>query len=398
MFSGSTFNVSNRFGLDVASAYYGNLSQGWGGLQRLLEYNYTGGTIFENPVPNTYTINQLIYQTGGVYNTNLNGGYFAGAVLASDGNIYFAPHKASVGFRLDRYSYVGRTYVLPLTNAQGAYFGGVFNPISGYIYFVPYNTNVVTRVTPGLNPIVSTFLMPSFYFNGYIGAVLDGNNEIHFIPYGAPVGAKIATANSVLTYTLPNYYNTFNYRGGVLDSENNICFIPSSIDNNGNASLIKLRDGVFSNIQLNGLPNGANMYFGGVLDIYGNIHFVPDNASVGYKVSVNGVGTTYSLPANPTNANLVSNNFAGGVLGPDGYIHFIPKSARWGMKVSPDGLVTTYPLSLKNLANNFIGGCLDADGIIHFAQHDGDCGVFIDTTSVEGFQMGTAISPYLKGL
>lgn len=387
MFSASTFNVSNRFGLDVASAAYGNLSQGWGGLQRLLEYNYTGGTIFENPIVTSYQDVSFLES---------NKSYFTGAVLHPSGDIYFVPYAATRGFRFNSDGTTS-TYNLRVINSNGGYYGGVLNISTGHIFFIPYNTNVITRVIPNQtnnSPIVSTFTMPTFSPNGFMGGVLDNNNEIHFIPYGSPVGAKLVTTNSVITYTLPNYYTTFNYRGGVLDSENNICFIPSFGDNVSEDIMIKLKNGVFTPITLNNFPNGSNLYHGGVLDIFGNIHFVPDIATVGYKVDVNGNGDTYNLPSAPVANN---HNFAGGVLAPDGYVHFIPKNSWWGMKISPLGIGSTYPLGISNASNNFIGGCLGSDGKIYYAQYGRNFGVYLDTTSVIGYEIGTALSPHLKG-
>jgi hypothetical protein len=71
-------------------------------------------------------------------------------------------------------------------------------------------------------------------------------------------------------------------------------------------------------------------YFGGVLAPNGDIHFVPYAATVGQKISVSGIVSTYSL----VYTGAFGASYVGGVLDPNGNIHFVDNSANRGQKIS----------------------------------------------------------------
>ncbi len=90
------------------------------------------------------------------------------------------------------------TYSLVYTTSF-AYVGGVLAP-NGDIHFVPYDATVGQKIAP--NGTVTTYSLVYTTSDAYLGGVLAPNGDIHFVPYDATVGQKIAPNGTVTTYSL----------------------------------------------------------------------------------------------------------------------------------------------------------------------------------------------------
>ena len=78
--------------------------------------------------------------------------------------------------------------------------------------------------------------------------------------------------------------------------------------------------GIVSTYSIN---NGG--YYGGILSLNGDIHYTPTTASVGQKISSDGVVSTYSLIFSDA-----LGAYIGSVLSPTGDIYFVPYRASVG--------------------------------------------------------------------
>ena len=63
--------------------------------------------------------------------------------------------------------------------------------------------------------------------NGYAGAILAPNGDVHFIPSTATVAQKVSSSGVVSTYSIL-FGTTNNFGGGVIDDNGEIHYIPLS--------------------------------------------------------------------------------------------------------------------------------------------------------------------------
>jgi hypothetical protein len=137
------------------------------------------------------------------------------------------------------------------------------------------------------------------------------------------------------------------------------------------------------------ITNVTVAYQGGALAPNGDIHFTPVQSSVGQKVSITGVVSTYPLVYWAPGA------YTGAVLAPNGDIHFIPNNTNIGQKISTAGVVSTYSYSFTS---SYFGGVLDKNGDIHFAPYDSSVGQKISTLPGTPLPMNVCLSPFLNKL
>lgn len=375
------FNISPQWNRDVAAAYYGSTTNYWEGYSDIVRHNYTGGTIFKNPIISTYSY-------FGSANADNNNAKYVGGVLSLNGDLHFVPYKANVGQKISRFGEIS-SYSLLVTNINGAYAGGVLNN-SGIIHFAPYSATIGQYIRT--NGSVFTYSLSNFgRLGSYIGGVLMPDGRVHFIPYTSITGLIVEGERTVTTYTNTNFGFTFFY-GGVLGARGDVYFVPHKVGSEGNRYILK-RDinSVITKIPITidenlfNYQNGA--YAGGVLDMYGNIHFVPYRASVGLKIDKDDNPSTYELVYND---NALS-KYVGGVLAHNGEIHFVPFQATVGQTVSPNGSVSTY-----SIGNGYNGGIISPDGNIYLIPNSTKFGSIINVTSVNKFEKGFCILPYIN--
>jgi hypothetical protein len=171
----------------------------WNNFKNLLNKSVTAGSIFSNPISNTYT---LPYTASLAYN---------GGALSSNGEIHCAPFLANRGMKISANG-VPLTYSLVYTNANGAYSGAVLSA-NGDVHFVPSAAGAVGQKV-NANGVVSTYSLV-YTGGGYGGGVLSSSNEVHFMPQNAPIGQKISSAGVVSTYSLVYTTSAMN-AGGAL--------------------------------------------------------------------------------------------------------------------------------------------------------------------------------------
>jgi hypothetical protein len=352
----------------------------WENFQKKLQLSVNSGTTFQNQIP--ITMND-VYATAAAY---------AGAVLASNGDIHFIPYFADRGQKVNYRTKSFSTYALVYTTST-AYFGGVLAP-NGDIHFVPTQARSGQKVSA--SGVVSTYSLvytTSGNNGAYRGGVLAPSGDIHFIPASAAVGQKVSASGVVSTYSLV-YTRSDAYVGGVLAPNGDIHFVPSTAAVGQKISA----SGVVSTYSL--VIAGSQEYSGGVLSPNGDIHFVPQDAPVGQKVSITGVVSTYALVRTGSDA------YSGGVLAPNGDIHFVPHRIEIdadaiGQKVAMTGIVSTYTLIFRPdaLQTNEIynGGVLAPDGDIYLVKHDTRAEMQrISTLPAIPFDIDTCLSPFLN--
>lgn len=176
----------------------------------------------------------------------------------------------------------------------------------------------------------------------------------------------------VSTYSL--IYTTMSggigaYMGGVLSNSGDIHFVPCQASVGQKIS----PNGVVSTYSLIYTTNAA--YAGGVLDMNGNIHFIPYFATVGQKISASGVVSTYSL------IYTTAASYMGGVLSSSGEVYLVPCQAPVGQKISSTGIVSTYSL-LYTTTTAYYGGVLAKNGYIYFIPHGAEVGQRISPSGV----------------
>ena len=206
--------------------------------------------------------------------------------------------------------------------------------------------------------------------NSSVGTDLSGWQAFFTALNNGVVGGQTFGNNNtngvVSTFSLV-YTAATAYSGGVLAANGDIHFVPNSATVGQKISVA----GVVSTYSL----IGNFQYGGGVLASNGDIHFVPIGANRGQKISPSGVVSSYSLVYTSAGA------YFGGVLAPNGDIHFIPLSANRGQKVSAAGVVSTYSLVFTT-TNAYQGGVLAPNGDIHFVPRTASVGQKISAAGV----------------
>ena len=99
--------------------------------------------------------------------------------------------------------------------------------------------------------------------------------------------------------------------------------------------------------------------------------------------------STYSL------AYTVSGAYTGGVLAPNGDIHFVPYCATVGQKISIEGIVSTYPL-VYTVTDNCWGGIVSGTGDIYFIPKSASVGQKILNNSAQPFSKAMCLSPFFN--
>ncbi len=379
------FNISPQWNRDVAAAYYGSTTNYWEGYGDIVRHNYTGGTIFKNPTISTYSY-------FGSNNANEARPMYAGGVLSLNGETHFVPYSASVGQKINvNGSFT--TYNLMYTNVNGAYAGGVLNN-SGIIHWAPYLATIGQYVRT--NGSVFTYSLSNFgRLGSYIGGVLMPDGRVHFIPFNSTTGLIVEGERTVTTYTNTNFGFSFFY-GGVLGARGDVYFVPHKVGSSNNRYLLKRSvTGSIIKIPITiedaGIDFQYGAYAGGVLDMDGDIHFAPYRSSVGLKIDKDDNISTYQL----VYTNNAINKYVGAVLASNGEIHFVPHQAIVGQKVSPNGVVSTYSIG-SNTPSAFFGGIATLDNNIHLIPHASQSGLILNVSSVNKFEKGFCILPYIN--
>lgn len=255
---------------------------------------------------------------------------------------------------------------------SNGYTGAVMAP-NGDIHFAPYNSNFGEKVSS--QGIFSTYSLVYTASGAYIGGVLAPDGTVHFIPHNAAVGQRIRPSSEfvvtpVSTYSLV-YTTSGAYAGGVLAPNGDIHFAPYNATVGQKISAA----GVVSTYSI---PTNDYMY-GGVLSSDGQIYFVPTEGIGGYgttglKINASGVAQTYTIID-------AGGGYRGGVISPNGEIHFVPWTATVGQKISRSGVVSTYSLAYTT-SQAYFGGVLSPTGDIHFVPHDATVGQKISPSGV----------------
>jgi len=351
----------------------------WYAVEQSINNSIASGVVFDNN--NT----KGIVSTFSCYVTSAA---FAGGVLAPNGDIHFVPYRSNIGQKVSSQGVVS-TYTLRQTSLfpDTEFVGGVL-ATNGEIHFIPFSSRRGQKVTT--TGSVQTYSLVYTTAEAYAGGVMATNGEINFVPYAATVGQKLSTAGVVSTYSLPDISGSnIYYYGGVLAPDGYMHFIPTSGPSGNGANGLKISPaGVASTYSI----VNKDSYHGGVVDSNGNIHFIPHSASVGQKVSISGVVSTYSLVYTGTEA------YAGGVLAPSGDIHFVPYSATVGQKVSPDGVVSTYSIINTTEGEKHIGGVLGENGRIFFIPFNATAPEMLYINSGDPYGIGVCLSPFFNKL
>ena len=152
---------------------------------------------------------------------SFSGNYaYAGATLAPNGKIYFAPHNATVGAILDPNNNTITTYgSFPGTTAYGS---ATLAP-NGKIYFVPFSATVGAIVDPTNNTVTTYGSFPGNY--AYNGGILAPNGNIYFVPQNTAVGRFIDPTNNTVT-TYGSFPGTNAYSGAPLAANGKIYLVP----------------------------------------------------------------------------------------------------------------------------------------------------------------------------
>jgi hypothetical protein len=334
----------------------GNWTQDWQPyLKSLAAANATGVTV---------TTSNL---TGGA--TFATSGWW-GAVVGSDGNIYFCPMQAANFLKLTVSTGVTTNITGGGTYTGGGWRGGVLGP-DGNIYCVPNVATNILKLTVSTGVTTNITGGAVFTASGWYGGALGPDGNIYFGPTSATNILKLNVATGVTTnITGGATYTANGWRGAVLGSDGNIYFTPYAATN-----ILKLNvaTGVTTNITGAATYTANGWYGGGVVGTDGNIYFPPYAATNILKLNV-ATGVTTNITGA---AAYTSFGWYGGALGPDGNIYFTPSSASNVLKLDVSTEVTTNitGTATYNSLGGWFGGVLAPDGNIYCAPY-GSSNVF----------------------
>jgi streptogramin lyase len=344
---------------------------------------------------------------------------YCGAVLGSDGMIYFVPESAKavlddvfelmIGkFDPSRASFstvqiTVRSWSLSETDraqfaVEGsvltAYSGGVLGP-DGKIYFVPSKSNNIGVFDPSFwgtsnhQKFFSVIDISDYDIRDassnlgppYGGGVLGPDGKIYFAPqYSDHIGmfdpSSGVFSNIDVSSKVPGGGSKdLRFKSGVLGPDGKIYFITwSGADKIG---VFEPSSGDFSAIEIPGVYN----YMGSVLGPNGKIYFVPYDANnIGVFDPSSGPSIRSFSTIDISDQLTHTNKYRGGVLGPDGRIYFngnnLYQTSNTGVLDPSTGLFSTINTSGKFPTNfgqmYYGGGVLGPDGKIYFVSSRGN--------------------------
>lgn len=165
---------------------------------------------------------------------------FAGAALAPNGCIYMVPYGnfanedytkvAKIDTNTDKISVIGNIPA-SVPYYQGGNFAGAVLAPNGNIYGIPARAQYVLKINPNTDTISSFGYVYSNGFENqpnYLGGVLAPNGVIYCVPYFSSLILKIDTNTDTLSYIYTGLNQGRKWNGGVLAPNNNcIYFVPS---------------------------------------------------------------------------------------------------------------------------------------------------------------------------
>ena len=314
-----------------------------------------------------------------------------GACLAPNGVVYFIPHDATVGYKINPASNSVGTYSLgPAGFAAGAAKNccGVLAP-NGRIYFIPG----AATPSPGyLNPendVCTTFgnLSLPVGTNKWYGGVLAPNGLIYCAPHISQQLLIINPSNNTLT-TLNNYPGTGTWPGSQ-------SFTGAVLAPNGRIYMMGLNNRI-ANVNPNDNTvttydsNGA--YAGGVVASNGKIYFMPYTATSFLVLDPSDDSRTHFGTCTG------SLQYEGGVLAPNGKIYAISLSASIGRIIDPsNNTVTTITGGgFIGAARAYSGAVIAPNNKIYFTPYNATSFLCLNVPANNNFNMNVLTNPFFN--
>ena len=321
--------------------------------------------------------------TGGVDN-------FIGAVVAPNGTIYFVPHDATLGRKLDPVSNRVGTYSLGppgFVSGNNKNLGGVLAP-NGRIYLIPAAASPAAGYINPANDVCTTFgnfSLPAGANKWYSGA-LAPNGLIYCSPHNASQMLIINPNNDTMT-TLNNYPGTGTWPGSQ-------SFTGAVLAPNGRIYLMGLNQRI-ANVNPNDntvttyASNGA--YAGGAVAPNGKVYFAPYTA-------------TSFLVLDPSNDTMThfgtstgSQQYEGIVLAQNGKLYCISLQATILSIVDPqNNTVTTMSGGGYLGSYAWTGAVLHPNGKIYFAPWVATSFLALNVPSNNNFNINVCTNPFFN--